>query len=168
MYDRRHGDRPAPRWARPHGQEGRCRCSRGLYPHVTTHQALAAPPSARQVRTEGAWLTPLPAVLAVCQCEQHLHTTGRGGAPGQSAPSPVSVGLCVCNTEWTRAVRQVSLEFLCCFSDAKKKQHFCGVHMAGGRAHTHTHTHHTHLHTHTFLVTRPVSSLTSLCRPCSL
>ena len=107
----------APHWARPQGQEGRCRCSRGL--HLTTDQALAAPPLALQVRTEGAWLKSLPAVLAVCQCDQHLHTTGRGVSPGQSAPSPVPVGLGFCNTEWTRAVGQVSLEFHCCFSGAK-------------------------------------------------
>ena len=66
---------------------------------MTAPETLAAPVSARQALTEGAWLRSLPAVLAVCQCEQHLHTTGTGVSPGQSARSPVSVGLGYCNTE---------------------------------------------------------------------
>ena len=57
--------------------------------------------------TGGAWLTPLPALLTVRFCDKLLHTTGRSVSPGQSARSPVSVGLVHCNTEWTR-VRDVS------------------------------------------------------------
>ena len=58
--------------------------------------------------TEGAWLTPLPALLTVRFCRQLLHTTGRSVSPGQLTPSSVSVGLVHCNTEWTRVVRDVS------------------------------------------------------------
>ena len=133
MYDTGHSVGGAPRWARPQGQEGRCRCSHGL--HVTTHQALAASPSAQRVQTEGAWLKPLPAVLAVWQCEKHLHTTGRGLSPSQSACSPVSVGLGHCNTGWARAVRlrDVSRDFtgVCCKVEKHFSVMFIGLDITG-------------------------------------
>ena len=74
--------------------------------------------------TEGAWLTPLPALLMVRFCDKLLHTTGKSVSPSQSHLASCTVTqnwhvlleMCLVHfdTQWTRVVRDVSLEFYCC------------------------------------------------------